>query len=143
MKLTVKVTSALLIFVFLFALILTRYETSETTQKVGIGVVPSLIIIGIGAIAYSFVSQQFLEMVRTDKFGFLSIAFFGTLLAILSFSAYFILESIKKLAETNYERFISVFDYHQETLLFVLLLVGTGIAEILIYRATQIKIGKP
>lgn len=143
MKLTVKITSALLIFVAPIVLILTRYETTETTQAVGIGVIPSLIIIGIGAIAYSFVSQQFLEMVRTDRFGFLSIAFFGFLLAILSFSALFILESIKNLAETNYERFITIFNFHQETLLYVLLLVGTGVGEILIYRATQIQIKKP
>lgn len=143
MKLTVKVTAALLIFVAPIVLVLSRYQTTETTQSVGIGVIPSLIIIGIGAIAYSFVSQQFLEMVRTDRFGFLSIAFFGVLLAILSFSALFILESIKTLAETNYERFIEVFNYHQETLLYVLLLVGTGVGEVLIYRATQIRIKKP
>lgn len=143
MKLTVKITAALLIFVAPIVLILTRYETTETTQTAGIGVIPSLIIIGIGAVAYGFVSQQFLEMVRTDRFGFLSIAFFGALVGILSFSALFILESIKNLAETNYERFIEVFSFHQETLLYVLLLVGTGVGEILIYRATQIKIKKP
>lgn len=143
MKLTVKVTSALLIFVIPIALVLNRYSTGETTQSTGLGVVPSLIIIGIGAVAYGFVSQQFLEMVRTDKFGFLSIAFFGALVGILAFSALFILESIKRLAETNYERFIDIFNYHQETLLYVLISVIVGIAEILIYRASQIKIKRP
>lgn len=142
MKTLVKLTSAGLIFVAPIIVILTRYQ-SETTQETistGLGVVPTLFIITIGAIAFAFISQQFMEMVRTDKFGLLSIAFFGILLAILVGSGLFILTSIQTLAETNYERFISTFEYHKETLLYVLTLVATGVGITLIYKASQIKI---
>lgn len=142
MKTIVRVTSAILIFVAPVILVLTRYQ-SETTEEAitsGLGIVPTLFIIAIGAVSYSFVSQQFLEMVRTDKFGYLSIAFFGVLLAILGVFGLLILSSIQNAAETNYERFIATFEYHQQTLLYILLLVGTGIAEIFIYKAATIKI---
>jgi hypothetical protein len=146
MKTIVKITSALLIFAAPIVLVLIRYQTTEATEAAetaGIGIIPTIIIIGIGAVAYGFISQQFLEMVRTDKFGFLSIAFFGILLGILSFSALFIVQSVKTLAQTNYERFIGILEFHQETLLYVLLLVATGVGEILLYKTTQIKIKRP
>jgi len=84
-----------------------------------------------------------MEMVRTNKFGFLSIAFFGVLLAILMFGGLFILSAILNTAQANYDAFVSNYEYHIQTLMYGLSFVIGGIAVSMIYLATQWKIKKP
>lgn len=145
MKLLIKFSSGFLIFVAPIILIIQRYNQTETetTIETSFGLFPTIVVIGVGSVLFGFISQQFMEMVRTNKFGFLSIAFFGVLLAILMFGGLFILSAILNTAQANYEAFVGNYEYHIETLTYGLAFVIGGIAVSLIYLATQWKIKKP
>lgn len=120
-----------------------RYNAVETKIETSFGLFPTIIVVVVGAVLFGFISQQFMEMVRTNKFGFLSIAFFGVLLAILMFSGLFILNGILNTAQANYEAFVDNYEYHVQTLTYGLSFVIGGIAVSLIYLASQWKIKKP
>jgi hypothetical protein len=143
MKLLIKFSSGFLIFVAPIILVIQRYNQTETTIETSFGLFPTIIVVGVGSVLFGFISQQFMEMVRTNKFGFLSIAFFGVLLAILMFGGLFILSAILNTAQANYEAFVSNYEYHIQTLTYGLAFVIGGIAVSMIYLATQWKIKKP
>jgi len=144
MKLLIKVASLGLIFVAPLILVITRYASSEelTVIESSFGVLPTLFVIGIGAVGFSFISQQFMEMVRTNKFGFLSIAFFGGSLAFLLFSGLFILQSIKNAAQANFDSFNATLAYHIQTLTYSTAFVVAGVAVATIYWITTLNIKK-
>lgn len=139
MKLLSKLVAAFLIFIAPLVLIVQRYNAVETQVESSFGIVPTLFIVVVVAVAFSFISQQFLEMVRTNKFGFLSIAFFGALLGLLLFSALFTLSAILNTAQSNYDVFVANYEYHIDTLWYALVFVISGIGVAGIYLATQIK----
>lgn len=143
MKLLIKLVSAFLIFVAPLILVIQRYNTVETKIETSFGLFPTILVVVVGSVLFAFISQQFMEMVRTNKFGFLSIAFFGVLLAILMFSGVFILSAILNTAQANYEAFVDNYTFHIQTLTYGLVLVLSGIAVSLIYLATQWKIKRP
>lgn len=143
MKLTAKLSSAFLIFVAPLILVVQRYNAVETKIETSFGLFPTLVVIIVSAVAFSFVSQQFLEMVRTSKFGFLSIVFFGALLGILMFAGIFTLSAILNTAQANYDAFVGNYEYHIQTLTYGLMFIASGITISLTYLATQIKIKKP
>lgn len=139
MKLLSKAVALGLIFVAPLVLVIQRYNSVETRIESSFGVVPTIVGIIILATAFSFVSQQFMEMVRTNKFGFLSITFFGVLLGLLLFSALFTLSAILNTAQANYEAFVANYEYHIQTLWYSIIFVISGIGVSGIYLLTQIK----
>lgn len=139
MKLLSKLVAVGLIFVAPLVLVIQRYNAVETKIESSFGIVPTIFVLIVVVTAFSFVSQQFLEMVRTNKFGFLSIAFFGVLLGLLLFSALFTLSAILNTAQSNYDAFVANYEYHIETLWYALIFVISGIGISGVYLATQIK----
>ena len=144
MKLLIKVVSLGLIFFAPLILVIARYAGSEeqTVIQSSFGVLPTLFVIGIGAVGFSFVSQQFMEMVRTNKFGFLAISFFGGSLAFLLFAGLFTLQSIKNAAEANFEAFNGTLAYHIQTLTYSTVFVLAGVALATIYWVATLNIKK-
>lgn len=139
MKLTIKLISAFLVFVAPVILILQRYDNIETRIETSFGLLPTLFVITVLAVGFTFVSQQFMEMVRTNKFGFLSIVFFGVLLGILLFAGVFTLSAILNTAQANFDAFKSNYEYHIDTLQYALYFVASGIAVSGVYLLSQLK----
>lgn len=144
MKLLIKVVSVGLIFFAPLILVIARYAGSEeqTVIQSSFGVIPTLFVIGIGAVGFSFVSQQFMEMVRTNKFGFLSIAFFGGSLTFLLFAGLFTLQSIKNAAQANFDAFNDTLAYHIQTLTYSTVFVVAGVALAVIYWISTLNFKK-
>lgn len=144
MKLLIKVVSLCLIFVAPLILFVTRYASSEeiTIVESSFGLLPTLFVVVVGAVGFSFISQQFMEMVRTNKFGYLSIAFFGGSLAFLLFAGLFILQSIKNAAQANFEAFNDTLAYHIQTLTYSTAFVVAGVAVASIYWITTLNLKK-
>lgn len=144
MKLLIKVVSVALIFFAPLTLVIVRYAGSEeqTVIESSFGILPTLFVIGIGAVGFSFVSQQFMEMVRTNKFGFLAISFFGGSLAFLLFAGLFTLQSIKNAAQANFDAFNDTLAYHIQTLTYSTAFVVAGVACATIYWLTTLSIKK-
>lgn len=143
MKIAAKLSSAFLIFVAPLILVVQRYNAVETKIETSFGLFPTLMVVIVSAVAFSFISQQFLEMVRTSKFGFLSIVFFGALLGILMFAGIFTLSAILNTAQANYEAFVGNYEYHIQTLTYGLMFIAAGVTISLTYLATQLNIKKP
>jgi hypothetical protein len=144
MKLLIKVVSVALIFFAPLTLVIVRYAGSEeqTVIESSFGVLPTLFVIGIGAVGFSFVSQQFMEMVRTNKFGFLAISFFGGSLAFLLFAGLFTLQSIKNAAQANFEAFNDTLAYHIQTLTYSTAFVVAGVSLATIYWLSLLNVKK-
>lgn len=144
MKLLIKVVSVALIFFAPLTLVIVRYAGSEeqTVIESSFGVLPTLFVIGIGAVGFSFISQQFMEMVRTNKFGFLAISFFGGSLAFLLFAGLFTLQSIKNAAQANFDVFNDTLAYHIQTLTYSTAFVVAGVALATIYWLSTLSIKK-
>jgi len=145
MKLLIKVVSLGLIFFAPLILVITRYAGGGEEQTViqsSFGVLPTLFVIAIGAVGFSFVSQQFMEMVRTNKFGFLSIAFFGGSMTFLLFAGLFTLQSIKNAAQANFDAFNDTLAYHIQTLTYSTAFVVSGVAVAVIYWIATLNIKK-
>jgi len=132
LKTSSKALSIFLIFVAPVIIIFTRYSSDKvTTVQTQLGIVPLLFILTIAFVLLWFVSNQFMEMVRTDKFGSLSITFFGLMLAIILFLVWFVLQYVVNLAKTNLDLFVSNFTYHQETLFQMLMFISAGVALVI------------
>jgi hypothetical protein len=144
MKLLIKGVSLGLIFLAPLGLVIARYAGSEerTVIESSFGVLPTLFVIAIGAVGFSFISQQFMEMVRTNKFGFLSISFFGGSLAFLLFAGLFILQSIKNASQANFDAFTANLAYHIQTLTYSTAFVVAGVAVATIYWLTTLNFKK-
>lgn len=133
LNLVSKGVAAFAIFVAPIIITVKRYSTESTTVTVevnnGLGLVPTLFIGTIIVVALYFVSNQFLEMVRTNKFGWLSIIFFGLILGISLFGVWFVTNSIVVSATEQLDVFVSNMVYHRQTVYYMLypIMFGVGL----------------
>jgi len=135
-----KATSIGLIFIAPLIVVINRYNSEQTIEtRTSLGLVPLLFIITISLVALWFFSNQFLEMVRTNKFGYLSIVFFGATLGTLLFLVWFVLQYIVLSAQANLEVFVDNFKYHQRTLIEMLVFIVTGLVVALVTRISTLK----
>lgn len=134
-----KVTSIGLIFIAPLVVIINRYNSNQVIEtRTSLGIVPLLFIITIALVALWFFSNQFLEMVRTNKFGYLSITFFGAMLSTLLFLVWFVLQYIVLSAKSNLDVFVENFMYHQRTLIEMLIFIIAGLVLALVTRISTI-----
>lgn len=130
-----KLASVILIFVAPLVIIVRRYNADQVVAtNTQLSIVPLLFIITIALVALWFTSNQFMHMVRTDKFGYLSIGFFGAMLAILLFLVWFVLQYIVTSAKVNLDLFVDTFSYHQRSLIEMLVFIFTGLVVAFIGR---------
>ena len=130
-----KVAAAALIFVAPLIVILRRYNADQTViTNTQMQIVPLIFIVTIALVALWFTSNQFMEMVRTNKFGYLSIGFFGAMLGILLFLVWFVLQYIVTSAKFNLDQFVNTFSYHQRTLVEMLVFIVSGLTLAFIGR---------
>lgn len=131
-----KLVAVLAIFVAPMIIIIQRYKTEETMEMITttttIGILPSIFIMGVLGVALWFVSNQFQEVLRQSKFGWLSIVFFGVLLGLVLFGSWFIVNSIVLSVQTDINLFVDAMIYHRQTLFYMLypILGGVSIAGI-------------
>jgi len=139
-----KLVSLFLIFVMPIYTIFDRYQTEEkiVTVNQSLSPVATLFILIIAGMALWFVSNQFLEMVKQNKFGWLSIIFFGTMLAIILFGAWFIVNSITLMAQQSLEDFIATFAYHKKTLEIITMWIAGGVGFGVINVLVRTDLGK-
>lgn len=129
LKITSKISAVIFIFVAPLLVVIRRYSAEQVTRvESQLGIVPLLFIITISLVALWFFSNQFLEMVRQSKFGYLSITFFGGMLSVLLFLVWFVLQYIVTSAKANLDVFVDNFTYHQNTLLEILVFIVIGIS---------------
>lgn len=134
-----KATSIGLIFLAPLIVVINRYNADQVVEtRTTLGIVPLLFIITIALVALWFFSNQFLEMVRTNKFGYLSITFFGATLATLLFLVWFVLQYIVLSAQANLDVFVDNFKYHQRTLIEMLIFIVSGLVLALITRISTL-----
>jgi len=130
-----KVAAAALIFLAPLIVILRRYNADQTViTNTQMQIVPLIFIVTIALVALWFTSNQFMEMVRTNKFGYLSIGFFGAMLGILLFLVWFVLQYIVTSAKFNLDQFVNTFSYHQRTLVEMLVFIVSGLTLAFIGR---------
>ena len=141
MKLIVKLVSIFFIFIGPIAIIAHRYQTETKTVEVesSIGIVPTIFIIVIAIVLMWFAFQQFMNMVKHDKFGTLSIMFFGIVLAGGLFIAWFSINNIVMTAQNNLENFVESFSYHKDTLYYMIGSIIIGISILAVHRLLKIK----
>ena len=104
-----KVVAVLSIFGATSFILIRRYPKEVTEEMIStssIGIMPTIFILGILAVALWFVSNQFKEMLSQSKFGWLSIVFFGLTLGLILFGSWFIINSIVLSAQTDIELFV-------------------------------------
>ena len=145
LNLVSKGVSAFAIFITPIIIVIKRYSTESTTVTVevnnGLGLVPTLFIGTVIVVALYFVSNQFLEMVRTNKFGWLSIIFFGLILGIGLFGVWFVTNSIVVSANQSLEEFIATMAYHRQTVYYMLYPIGFGIGLGVFMKVASLKWG--
>lgn len=130
-----KLFSVGLIFIAPLVIIVRRYNADQiVSTNTRLGLVPLMFIVTIALVALWFSSNQFMHMVRTDKFGYLSIGFFGAMLTILLFLVWFILQYIVTSAKVNLDLFVETFSYHQRSLIEMLVFIISGLTIAFIGR---------
>jgi hypothetical protein len=130
-----KIVSVGLIFVAPLVIIFRRYNADQiVSTNSRLGLVPLMFIVTITLVALWFASNQFMHMVRTDKFGYLSIGFFGAMLSILLFLVWFVLQYIVTSAKINLDLFVETFSYHQRSLIEMLVFIISGLTIAFIGR---------
>lgn len=130
-----KLFSVGLIFIAPLVIIVRRYNADQiVSTNTRLGLVPLMFIVTIALVALWFSSNQFMHMVRTDKFGYLSIGFFGSMLTILLFLVWFILQYIVTSAKVNLDLFVETFSYHQRSLIEMLVFIISGLTIAFIGR---------
>jgi len=141
-----KGVSAFAIFIMPIIIIVKRYSTESTTMTVevnnGLGLVPTLFIGIVVISALYFVTSQFLEMVRTNKFGWLSIIFFGLILGISLFGFWFVSNSIVVSASQTLDTFLSTMIYHRQTVYYMLYPIIFGVGLGVFAKVATLKWGK-
>jgi hypothetical protein len=130
-----KIVSVGLIFLAPLVIIFRRYNADQiVSTNSRLGLVPLMFIVTITLVALWFASNQFMHMVRTDKFGYLSIGFFGAMLSILLFLVWFVLQYIVTSAKINLDLFVETFSYHQRSLIEMLVFIISGLTIAFIGR---------
>jgi len=135
LNLVSKLVALVAIFIAPIILIYKRYAV-EGTQTIevnnGLGLIPTLLIGTIIIVALYFASNQFLEMVRTNKFGWLSIVFFGLILGISLFGVWFVTNSIVVSANQSLNEFIGNMEYHRQTVYYLMfpIIFGVGLGVV-------------
>ena len=130
-----KLAAVGFIFVAPLVIIFRRYNVEQVQSlNTQMSIVPLLFIVTIALVALWFASNQFMEMVRTDKFGYLSIGFFGAILSILLFLVWFVLQYIVISAKTNLDNFVETFSYHQRSLVEMLVFIISGLVLAFVSR---------
>ena len=141
-----KGVSVFAIFIMPIIIIVKRYSTESTTMTVevnnGLGLVPTLFIGIVVISALYFVTSQFLEMVRTNKFGWLSIIFFGLILGISLFGFWFVSNSIVVSASQTLDTFLSTMIYHRQTVYYMLYPIVFGVGLGVFAKVATLKWGK-
>jgi len=71
-------------------------------------------------------------MVRTNKFGWLSIVFFGLILGISLFGVWFVTNSIVVSANQSLNEFIGNMEYHRQTVYYLMfpIIFGVGLGVV-------------
>lgn len=140
MNLIVKLTSIFFIFVAPLYIIYDRYQVQEVERvQSSMSPVALMFIVIIVLTALWFAVQQFMHMVQENKFGFLSIIFFGLVLGLLLFLSWFVVDNIVNTARTNLELFLQTFEYHRDTLYYMLMSIAFGIGIAGIYKLITLK----
>lgn len=146
LNLASKIVSAIAIFVAPIVVVWQRYKTETSTVTVqvnnGLGLVPTIFIALVVIVAVYFAASQFLEMVRTNKFGWLSIVFFGITLGLSLFGAWFVLNSILVSAQVNLNEFLATMDYHRQTMVYMIYPIVFGVGLGVIMKLASLKVGK-
>jgi len=135
-----KVAAAAFIFLAPLIVILRRYQSQEVTVTENtFGFVPLMFVVVIALVALSFFVNQFMEMVRQSKFGYLAIGTFGLILATILFLSWTILQWVVTNAQADLNEFVNTFNYHQSTLIEMLVFVAIGITIAAVSTVVQIK----
>jgi hypothetical protein len=145
LNLVSKGVSAFAIFIMPIIITIKRYSTESTTMievNNGLGLVPTLFIGTIIVVALYFVANQFLEMVRTNKFGWLSIIFFGLILGISLFGVWFVTNSIVVSASQTLDTFVETMTYHRQTVYYMLYPIVFGIGLGVFTKIATLKWGE-
>lgn len=146
MKIIVKLTAVFFIFVSPLIIIYQRYQTEAEEKTVvsepSIPFIPMAFIVLIILVGLWFALQQFMNMVRQDKFGTLAITFFGLVLGGILFLAWFVITNIAQTAQDNLETFVESFNYHGDTLYYILISIIVGVTIPIGYNLLKMKIGK-
>lgn len=126
LKLTNKILAIGLVFVGPLVVVISRYATNTEVRHT-LGIVPLIFLLTIVGITIRFVTSQLIEMVRRDRFGWLSITFFGLLLALILFGSWFVLNYVTQRALQDLTSFVDTFEYHKDTLLYMMMFIGAGL----------------
>lgn len=136
-----KIVAAGLIFVAPLLVILRRYQADQvtTTTESALGFVPLMFIVVVALVALSFFVNQFMEMVRQSKFGYLAIGVFGVIMATILFLSWTVIQWVVMNAQNDLNNFVATFNYHQSTLIEMLVFVAAGIAIVVIAKLLEFK----
>lgn len=143
-RLAAKLVAIGLIFVAPVIRILTRYSRDTETRTIEItnplGIMPTIFLIVIFTVVLWFVMNQFMEMLRQNKFGWMSIMFFGLVLGLILFGSWFMINSVLLSVQNNVETFLANMEYHRQTLYGMIWFIGGGIATALIGKILELNI---
>lgn len=145
LNLVSKGVAAFAIFVAPIIIVVKRYSTESTTVTVevnnGLGLFPTILIGTTIIVALYFVSNQFLEVVRTNKFGWLSIIFFGLILGISLFGVWFVANSIVISATEQLDVFVNNMVFHRQTVFYMLFPISFGVGLGVFTKVATLKWG--
>ena len=141
-QLASKLAAIFAIFGATSIIIVKRYST-ETSQELvestsSIGIIPTVFIFVIIAVALWFTTNQLSEMIRQSKFGWLAIIFFGLTLGILLFGVWFVFNSILISVQASVEDYIAVMEYHRQTVYYMLYPIFGGIGLGIVSKIIEI-----
>jgi len=145
-QLASKLLAVLAIFGAPSIIVLKRYTTESSEQLVestsSLGLLPTIFIMTIVAVALWFTTNQLSEMIRQSKFGWLAIIFFGLSLGILLFGVWFVFNSILISVQMSVEDYIAVMEYHRQTVYYMLYPIAGGIGLGLVSKFLEIDLVK-
>lgn len=127
----VKVVTLSLIFIAPLAYLIWKFGDKQT-EMVEVTTnsmpIPILIIVSIFAVmAISYIFSQTLHLIADNPFGFGSIFFFGSLMAIICVVAYLWLNKVYDLIDTNAIEFMANIDVYKHSILIVSVYIACGL----------------
>jgi hypothetical protein len=144
-----KITAIGLFFVAPCMMIFSRYskEAITETRTVEItnplGIMPTIFLGVIFTVVLWFVMNQFMEMLRQNKFGWLSIIFFGLVLGTILYGSWFMINSILVSVQDNVDTFLANMEYHRDTLHGMLWFITAGVGVSVLAKIMEFKIPTP
>jgi glucan phosphoethanolaminetransferase (alkaline phosphatase superfamily) len=129
LKLASKITAIVLIFGVSTYILLQRTVTEQTIEiHSSIGLLPTVLIGAIVITLLLLFTNALKQSLRESKLGWLSIIFFGAVLATLLFGIWFVFNSLLISLQANVDDQMAIMEYHKNTVFYMMIPITIGIS---------------